>query len=193
MARDDHRKNLRTPSARAAAFGRRAPDHHLDLQTLSLTAGEGRRIEGDVRIEPVRLGGVDHPVKGGTAPYRLEISRTGAGYAFHLRLDAALTGPCERCLEDAHAEVHVDSREVDQPRAGEEELTSPYVREEILDLGAWARDALILDAPGQILCRPDCAGLCPVCGESLNDADPEAHRHAQAASPFANLSDLLPE
>ena len=35
---------------------------------------------------------------------------------------------------------------------------------EVLDLGAWARDALALALPDQVLCRPDCAGLCAVCG-----------------------------
>ena len=39
----------------------------------------------------------------------------------------------------------------------------------MLDLRAWARDALALALAGeQILCRADCAGLCPVCGENLN-------------------------
>jgi uncharacterized protein len=169
-----------------------ARDHHtIDLQTLALTAGEGRRLEGEVPVDPVRLGGADHPVESGAASYRLEISRTGAGYAFHLMSQAVLSGPCERCLEDAHSEVHVDAREVDQPREGDEELTSPYVRDEILDVGAWVRDALILEAPGQILCRPDCAGLCPVCGQSLNDADLADHEHGQSAdSPWAALDAL---
>ena len=35
----------------------------------------------------------------------------------------------------------------------------------------------------QILCRPDCAGLCPVCGESLNDAPAGAHDHEPRARP----------
>jgi uncharacterized protein len=43
----------------------------------------------------------------------------------------------------------------------------------------------------QPLCREDCAGLCPVCGESLNEADPGAHRHSQGGDPrMAKLKDL---
>jgi len=87
--------------------------------------------------------------------------------------------------------VSVDAREVDEPRFGDEELASPYVEDEALDLGSWAHDALILEAPSQILCRPDCAGLCPVCGESLNDADPADHRHGdETPSPWAKLDEL---
>ncbi len=124
-------------------------------------------------------------------PYRLDISRTGAGHAMRLRFDATLTGPCARCLSDARTEVSVDAREVDQPRTGDVELTSPYVVDDVLDLGSWVRDALTLEAPSQVLCRPDCAGLCPVCGESLNDADPDAHRHdPETPSVWAKLDEL---
>ena len=68
---------------------------------------------------------------------------------------------------------------------------SPYVSDGDLDVGRWANDALVLAFPAQPLCRPDCAGLCAVCGESLNDADPEAHRHSQGGDPrMAKLRDL---
>jgi hypothetical protein len=35
------------------------------------------------------------------------------------------------------------------------------------DVEAWARDALVFALPQKILCRPECAGLCPRCGERL--------------------------
>ena len=83
----------------------------------------------------------------------------------------------------------IDAREVDQP--GDEELLSPYVSEGELDLGHWARDAVALAMPERILCRPDCAGLCPVCGVSLNDADPAEHEHGGGADPrWAKLREL---
>jgi len=47
-----------------------------------------------------------------------------------------------------------------------------------LDLAGWARDAFALALPVQILCREDCAGLCPQCAVDLNEAGPE-HRHEQ--------------
>ena len=63
------------------------------------------------------------------------------------------------------------------PSAEDEELRSPYVSDGNLDVGRWANDALVLAFPSQPICRDDCAGLCSVCGEPLNDADPEAHKH----------------
>ena len=45
-----------------------------------------------------------------------------------------------------------------------------------LDVSQWAHDAVALALPDKILCRPDCAGLCPVCGRNLNGS--RAYFHA---------------
>ncbi len=96
-----------------------------------------------------------------------------------------------RCLEGATVEVEIDAREVDQSHTEDEELRSPYVVDDELDLGRWAHDAAILALPNQILCRPDCAGLCPVCGQSLNDADPANHEHNTGTDPrWSKLKEL---
>ena len=80
-------------------------------------------------------------------------------------------------------------REVDQPGGGED-LRSPYLDEQELDLAAWARDALALGLPAQIVCREDCKGLCAVCGENLNEAGPE-HVHEREPDPrWAALREL---
>jgi uncharacterized protein len=94
-----------------------------------------------------------------------------------------------RCLKTASPDVEVDAREVDRPSEGEE-LQSPYVSEEQLDLAAWAHDAFALAAPAKVLCREDCAGLCPICAADLNEAGPE-HRHESAPDPrWAKLREL---
>ena len=55
------------------------------------------------------------------------------------------------------------------------------MRDETLDLAAWARDAFALAAPVKVLCREDCAGLCPVCAVDLNDAAPQHHERPAIA------------
>jgi uncharacterized protein len=96
-----------------------------------------------------------------------------------------------RCLEAASVETEVDAREVDQSDTEDEELRSPYVVDDKLDIGRWAHDAAVLAIPTQILCRLDCAGLCPTCGESLNDADPSAHKHDASPDPrWSKLREL---
>src|SRR3712207_8801006 len=93
-----------------------------------------------------------------------------------------------RCLAAAAPKLSIDAREVDQPGADDEELDSPYVDGEVLALGDWARDALALALPAQIVCREDCAGLCPVCGEDLN-ASPHEHER-EPDKRWSKLSEL---
>lgn len=162
----------------------------FDLGGLHLSAGEGRRIDLYVAIDPLSLGGERYPVEPPLVPVALDISRTiGAGYALRLRFEASLSGPCMRCLEPAEPTFSVDAREISQPGEGEE-LESPYVHSDSLDLQAWARDSLALALPAKLLCRPDCAGLCTVCGANLNEAGPEHHHDPEPDLRWAKLSEL---
>jgi uncharacterized protein len=163
----------------------------VDLERLALSSGQARALDLEVDLDPIDLGGQSYEPAGGGGNARLDVSRTSSGYALRLRFATDLTGPCVRCLEPAATEVEIDAREVDQPPSRDEELRSPYVSDGNLDVGRWANDALVLAFPTQPLCRPDCAGLCAVCGESLNDADPEAHRHQSGGDPrMAKLREL---
>jgi uncharacterized protein len=171
-----------------------APFNTIDLTTLALKPGEASRVEVDLVPEGFHLGGEDYAFAPGSVPTRLEISRTAAGYALRLRVAASLGGPCMRCLTAATFPVEVDSREIDQPSTSDEELTSPYVDGGVLDIGAWAHDAIALALPQALLCRPDCAGLCPECGIALNDIDPETHVHEKAPDPrWAKLREMQSE
>ena len=162
----------------------------FDLGGLRLTSGEGRRLDLHVGIDPFELGGERYTVEPDVVPAQLDISRTtGAGYALRLRFEATLDGPCMRCLSPAQPVFEVVAREVSQPGEGEE-LESPYVEGGILDLKSWARDALALTLPTQVLCRPDCAGLCAICGADLNEAG-EEHQHQSEPDPrWSKLSEL---
>jgi uncharacterized protein len=163
----------------------------IDLDRLGLSFGEASRLELPIRPGTLELGGQSYGPAAETVTARLDVSRTSSGYAFRLRFPLRLAGPCMRCLEPAAVASEVDAREIDQPQTGDEELTSPYVSEGELDVARWAHDAIALAVPAQLLCREDCAGLCPVCGESLNDTDPEAHRHATGGDPrWAKLREL---
>jgi uncharacterized protein len=161
----------------------------FDLGQLRLSSGEGRRVELDVPVDAFDFGGQRYAVPGEAVEAILDISHTTSGYSLRLRFDAALEGPCMRCLEDAGRELKVDAREIDQPGGGEE-LSSPYLEADELDVKAWARDALALALPTQIVCREDCLGLCSVCGENLNQAGPD-HAHEREPDPrWAALREL---
>jgi uncharacterized protein len=162
----------------------------FDLSGLHLTSGDGRRLELFVALDGYELAGERYEVRPELIGVRLDVSRTtGDGYVLRLRFAAELVGPCMRCLQAAGAAFEVDAREVSQPGEGEE-LESPYVAHGLLDLRGWANDALALTLPAQLLCRPDCAGLCPVCGTDLNLAGTD-HAHEREPDPrWAKLSEL---
>lgn len=150
-------------------------------------------MEAEVDPGDLSYGDQVYAVDGGTVTARIDISRPSTGYSLRLRFAAPVAGPCVRCLDGAEMPIEVDVREVDQPGGSEEEgLRSPYVDGDELDLAGWAHDALALAMPAQFVCRPECKGLCPVCGASLNDADPAAHRHADRRDPgpMDKLSEL---
>jgi uncharacterized protein len=162
----------------------------FDLGALRLTSGEARWFDVGVAIRPVVLGGESYPVEPRPLTARLDISRTtGDGYALRLRFEAAVIGPCMRCLEPARPLFTVDAQEISQPGATDE-LSSPYVHDGVLDVHDWARDALALSLPAQLLCREDCAGLCPVCGADLNLAGGEHGHEREPDQRWAKLSEL---
>jgi uncharacterized protein len=164
--------------------------HDFDLAGLRLSPGEGRRIALATPIEPLLLGSEHYLAQPRPVPVELSVSRmSGGGYALRLRFSAEVVGPCMRCLKDASPLVDVEAREVDRPGGGDE-LDSPYVREETLDLAGWARDAFALAMPVKVLCREDCAGLCPICAVDLNEP-PAGHHHESAPDPrWAKLREL---
>ena len=152
----------------------------LDLRRLYLRPGEIRREQVDVELEAFLLGGQRYDVVPALVPVELEITRASGATVFDLRLRAHVAGPCMRCLAFAEVDLDVSAREYHDPDAPPgDELRSDYVVDEQLLVGTWARDAIALEIPDQILCRADCAGLCPVCGKDLNA---EPHEHVEVAT-----------
>jgi uncharacterized protein len=168
-----------------------APETVLDISRLNLSPGDGKRLELPVELAPFDLAGQTYVADPAAPAVRLEASRHSSGFAFKLTFPVHIEGPCMRCLEPASIDLDVEAREVDQSNTADSDLHSPYVDEDELDLGRWAHDAVLLALPTQILCRPDCLGLCPVCGEPLNDADPADHDHEKPIDPrWSALKDL---
>ncbi len=150
------------------------------LRNVKLRPGEEHREEIELDQEPFDLGGQRYLPVPAAVPANLAVSRATSGTVFELRFEARLHGPCYRCLEDAVLDVPIGAREYQATNPGEaEELRTSYVVDDQLDVAAWARDAVGLALPDKILCRPDCAGLCPVCGKNLNV---EPHAHEQKSS-----------
>jgi uncharacterized protein len=126
----------------------------------------------------------------GKVPAELEITKAATGTVLRLAFTTRLHGPCYRCLENAVLELSLAGREYQATNPeGSDELRTPYLVDGNLDLTAWARDTVALALPDKILCRADCAGLCPVCGKNLN-LEPHTHEEEHGDSRWAALEAL---
>jgi uncharacterized protein len=161
----------------------------FNLRNLRLRSGEQFADAKDVELEPLDLGSQRYLPVPATVPAQLSITRATTGTVFELAFDARLHGPCYRCLADAVLDIPVRAREYEATNPETEELRTPYLVDDKLDLSAWARDAVALALPDQILCRADCAGLCAVCGRDLN-AEPHVHEDDATDERWAALAEL---
>jgi len=160
------------------------------LRNVKLRTGEQFREVVDVQLEPLVLGGQEYLPVPAEVPAELTITKATSGTVYELEFAVRLHGPCFRCLRDAVLELPIEATEYQaNDPAGDEELESPYVADDTLDLSAWARDALALELPEKILHGPDCAGLCPACGKDLND-EPHTHDDQATDSRWAALEAL---
>ena len=151
----------------------------FNLRQLKLRPGEEQRDELEVELPAFAFGGQRYLPIPERVPAELVVTRATTGTVFALSFTARLHGPCYRCLGDAVLEVPISAREYQASSPDDEELTTPYLHEDRLEVSDWARDAVALALPDKILCRPDCAGLCPECGKNLND---EPHEHPEEAA-----------
>jgi uncharacterized protein len=162
----------------------------FSLRTVKLRPGEEYRDEIELELEPYELGRERYLPVPEKVPAEFVISKASTGTVFELGFATRLHGPCFRCLDDAVLELPIAAREYQATNPGDaEELRSQYLEDDRLDLAAWARDAVALELPDKILCRSDCAGLCPVCGKNLND-EPHTHEDEPTDSRWAALESL---
>lgn len=114
------------------------------------------------------------PVPAGPLRVTGRLSSAGSGrFYWHGRLKGELVLPCRRCLTDTTVKV-LDEAHVIFAEAGSDETNDPDVvvldeQSTHLDLRPVVREQWLLNVPGYALCREDCKGICPTCGQDLND------------------------
>jgi uncharacterized protein len=149
-----------------------------------------RAEPGTVRryaVEPFRMEIADDIVLAAPIEGEVRLSRTGRSIMAHAILSTAIDAPCSRCLRAVVAPIDVEIEEEALPSIDIDTGRPVDVADEPdalrldehheLDLGEPVREAISLAEPIALLCRPDCPGLCLVCGVDLNGA-PD-HRHEE--------------
>ena len=176
----------------------RKQQHRLDPRTpLVLDTRELGRRPGSMRSvvrtvpAPEGLGVVDLigvPV-GGALELDLRLESVMEGVLVTGVVTAPVTGECGRCLEPVRDVLRVRLQELFayQGEDGDEDLA--VMHGDLLDLEPALRDAVVLALPLTPLCDEDCAGLCPDCGERLDDLPPD-HLHAVSDPRWSALRGL---
>lgn len=139
----------------------------IDLRALEHGSVE---IAGSLAPDDPRLEGLDVEL---AKPVRVTGQLAGAGpgrYYWHGELAATVRGVCRRCLTpvDVAMAVPVGVMFTDHPSADDPSAWVIEPHATVLDLSQPVREELILSAPTYVVCREDCRGLCPGCGEDLN-------------------------
>ncbi len=132
---------------------------------LSQTAGYGRHF--DFHEESMTLGS-DIRVEAFTG--HLQLNRTPQGIIALGDFSAQLPAECARCLKafSAPVSIHLEDLFVYPPQNATDPLL--LVGEDAhLNLEPLVREYLLVNQPTRLLCRPDCKGLCPICGNDLNE------------------------
>jgi len=139
----------------------------LDLRALEHGSVE---IAGSLAPDDPRLDGLDVQL---AAPVKVTGQVVGGGpgrYYWRGELVTTVRGICRRCLApvDVAVTVPVGLMFTDDPSADDPSAWVIAPDATVLDLSEPVREELILSAPTYVLCRDDCRGLCPGCGEDLN-------------------------
>ena len=99
----------------------------------------------------------------------VHISRTPQGLLFEGKFEASIPTECVRCLEPFDLSLNIEFDEVYAYKSGTFTESGLYVPEDgNIDLSPVVREYMMLDIPIKPICKPDCQGLCTICGENLN-------------------------
>jgi uncharacterized protein len=127
------------------------------------------------------------------------IDRSGDSYLLRGELRGELITPCGRCLEPATVNLelpivvsYVESDEdADDEDADDEDGDVRSFSGGLIDLAPELRDEIFLAMPIGPLCRPDCAGICSVCGGNRNATACDCEeKQRQASSKLSAIKDL---
>ena len=100
----------------------------------------------------------------------VRVTRTAQGLLVQGKLRAVTPAECVRCLADFVQPLEIDFTELYAFTSNSVTESGLYVPENgLLDLAPLIRDEMYLAIPISPVCKPDCKGLCPICGENLNE------------------------
>ena len=162
----------------------------LDVSRALKNPGQVYPFQATLQIEPMEV--LSDPVHFEDIAVEGEFFCTGENrVSLRAKADARAVSRCCRCLERVETPVHA---EIDAVYAKTPDPDDPdlYAFEaNAIELTDAVRDALLLELPMQFFCKPDCKGLCPVCGANLNTVTCTCQEGKVITSPFSALKSIV--
>ncbi|MBU1661052.1 MAG: DUF177 domain-containing protein [Chloroflexi bacterium] len=122
---------------------------------------------------------------------KISVSRTSEGLLVQVEFSASVEVACARCLTEFSQPLQVDFTELFSFASHARSDTDMILPEDgKIDIGPLVREYMLLEIPTNPVCKNDCKGLCPVCGNDLND-NPCDHQLETVDPRFAILKTLL--
>ncbi|MGN0038467.1 MAG: YceD family protein [Coriobacteriales bacterium] len=157
--------------------------------------GGVRRLSGVLDEPSYEVGGMVMETPAGWS-YTATLTNTGEAILLQGEVSAVATTECARCLEPATVEVSAELQgyfllnEADLSEGYEEDEVDAVDANGNFDISYNILASLCYATPFVVLCKDDCKGLCPHCGQDLNEASCDCAGKPDPMNPFAALAGL---
>jgi uncharacterized metal-binding protein YceD (DUF177 family) len=140
--------------------------HKIDISGLLAGSRQLMVVADEVPLEPFEGIVFPEPVR-----VRFEVRQADGMLAVEGVVDARVHGQCDACLEEVDGQVHVEVDERIDPSQGRD--VDPFGESNVLtgdrlDVADLAQQSVLSSLPMGLRCRPECRGLCAVCGANRN-------------------------
>ncbi len=164
----------------------------LSVQKALQLQGERLPFEAEVPLEPFEFCGDQLRF---SSPVWVSGRMVGIEDRIELEgeIKAELLSTCVRCLKEARLPLNIPFTEIYLREEDPEEPDAFLYEASAVDLDQMVLGNIVMNLPVQLLCKPDCKGLCPTCGKDLNlgpcDCDRSPVNEAFAALRALKLED----
>lgn len=129
-------------------------------------------MQTEAQLREVSVGGELHSVLA-SSPVNFVFTNTGKGRArIEGNAEFVFSAGCDRCLKPVEERMDVCfTREVWAPDMAADPSVyeeQPFMDGFQLDVEDLLISEIVTSWPMKILCKPDCKGICPICGTDLN-------------------------
>lgn len=181
-------------------------DFSYEINLNSRDSDESDNAKGDSTNECENAAFAELPAGvTATSPVRVNVTITDLGVCFNVNASAELgyKAYCDRCAEEVHGTHSASIERIvvadklgtndddDSISQDSDDYTRTILTDNFIDIDADIVEELALMFPTSILCREDCAGICPGCGENLNEQPCRCVEEKELDPRLAVLAELL--